>query len=138
MKRFYILLFVGLISLKGYSQIDTLVSYCNQFLQYPYISDGQQYRAILTSGQTAEFNVVFYGNATYRIVAATEPHDKSVVFRLYDKNHNELFSNADFNYSNYWDFKFESTINCYIEAELPEGKKSGFVIMYLAFKQENK
>lgn len=136
MKKIILFAFLVLIGNTAFSQLDTIISYCNQYIKYPYISDGQQYRAILTKGQTAEFNVTFYGNATYRIIVATAPHDRSVVFRLYDKNKNELFSNEDFNNSTYWDFKFESTVNCSIEAELPEGKNSGFVIMFIAFKGE--
>jgi len=136
MKKIFIFVFLILFVTKAFSQLDSIISYCNQYIQYPYISDGQQYRAILTSGQTAEFNVTFYGNATYRIVVASEPKDGSVIFRLYDKNKNELFSNLNFNNSTYWDFKFESTVNCSIEAELPESKTSGFVLMYIAFKGE--
>lgn len=136
MKKVILFVFIFLIGKTAFSQLDTIVSYCNKFIKYPYISDGQQYRAILTKGQTAEFNVTFYGNATYRIVAATEPRDRSVIFRLYDKNKNELFSNVNFDNSTFWDFKFESTVNCTIEAELPDGKNSGFVIMFIAFKGE--
>ena len=134
-KLLYLLFFVSFFVVKSNAQLDSLINYCTGLLQYPYISDGQQYRALLTEGQTAEFSMTFYGNATYRIVAATEPNDGSVIFRLYDKNRNELFSNANFSNSTYWDFHFDSTIECFIEAELPENKKSGFVIMFLGFKQ---
>ena len=117
------------------AQLDSIITYCTNQLQFPYISDGQQYRALLTQGETAEFRMTFYGGATYRVVAASEPRDQSVIFRLYDIQYNELFSNTDYEYSSSWDFKFTSTVDCYIEAELPPERQSGFVIMFLGFKQ---
>ncbi|HDQ16226.1 MAG TPA: hypothetical protein ENN45_04125 [Bacteroidetes bacterium] len=118
------------------AQLDSLINFCTGYLKFPYISDGQQYRALLTSGETAEFRLTFYGGATYRIVAATEPRESSVTFRLYDIYYNELFSNSKYGNSTYWDFKFNSTVDCYLQAELPPGKKSGFVIMFMGFKQQ--
>lgn len=100
------------------------------------MSDGQQYRALLTGDQVAEFRLFFYGGATYRIIAATEPKKNSAVFRLYDKKRNLLFSSADHKDATYWDFKFESTVDCIIEAQLPETKQSGFVILLIGFKQD--
>ncbi len=135
-KVLYILIVLTLFSLKTHAQLDSIINFTTSFIKYPYISDGQQYRALLTEGQTAEFHMVFYGGATYRIVAASEPKKGSIIFRLYDKNRVELFSNENYNYSTYWDFYFESTVDCLIEAELPEGKQSGFVIMFLGFKQQ--
>ena len=117
------------------AQLDSVITYCTDQLVFPYISDGQQYRAFVTQGEVAEFRMTFYGGATYRIVAASEPKDKSVIFRLYDIQYNELYSNNDFNNTSSWDFEFTSTVDCYIEAELPPGKKSGFVIMFVGFKQ---
>jgi len=134
-KILFSIIFITTLIFSANAQLDSLIEYCNSYLQYPYISDGQQYRSILTQEEVAEFRMTFFGGATYRIVAASEPTDASVVFRLYDKNRNELFSNANYNYSTYWDFKFTSTVECFIEAELPQGKPSGFVIMFLGFKQ---
>ncbi len=104
-------------------------------MQYPYISDGQQYLALLTQGQTAEFHITFYEGATYRIIACSEPKDNSLKFRVYDKYRNEIFSNENYDLSTYWDFKFNSTINCIIEAELPDNKQSGFAVLMIGFKQ---
>ncbi|MBN2663385.1 MAG: hypothetical protein JXR68_07020 [Bacteroidales bacterium] len=134
-KILFSIIFVFIMANSAHAQIDSLISYCNAYLQYPYISDGQQYRSILTQGEVAEFRMTFFGGATYRIVAASEPADESVIFRLYDQNRNELFSNVNYNQSTYWDFKFTSTLECFIEAELPQGKPSGFVIMFIGFKQ---
>ncbi len=117
------------------AQLDSVIGFCSQYIKPPYISDGQQYRVFVTSDEVAEFKMTFYGGTTYRIVTASEPKENSVVFRLYDINYNELFSNENFNNSTYWDFEFTSTVDCFIEAELIDKKKSGFIIMFLGFKQ---
>jgi len=135
-KSLYIFIFLALLSFKSNAQLDSIVNFTTSFLKFPYISDGQQYRALLTKEQTAEFHMVFYGGTTYRIVAASEPKEASIVFRLFDRNRVELFTNENYNYSTYWDFYFESTVECLIEAELPSEKQSGFVIMFLGFKQQ--
>jgi hypothetical protein len=128
-------IFIMFFTITANAQLDTIVKFCSNFIQFPYISDGQQYRSILNQGETAEFRVTFYGGATYRIVTASEPKNSSVIFRLYDKKRNLLFSNSDYSTSTYWDFKFDSTVECFIEAELPENKASGFVILFIGFKQ---
>ena len=55
----------------SHAQCDTIASVCSKHIVSPYISDGQQYRALLLSGQTAEFHATFYGGGTYRIAACT-------------------------------------------------------------------
>lgn len=133
-KLLYLIIFI-LFAGQLNAQMDSIVNYCNSFLKFPYISDGQQYRAILIEDEIAEFRMTFFGGATYRVVAASEPADASVIFTVYDKNRNKLFTNENYNYSTYWDFQFNSTVDCFIEAELPEGKPSGFVILFIGFKQ---
>ncbi len=132
---FYTLTFL-LFGKLSFAQLDSVRKFCKQYIKYPYISDGQQYFALLTEGQTAEFHITFYGGATYRIAGCSAPEEKSLIFRVYDKYHNEIFSNDKFNYATYWDIKFTSTVNCIIEAELPPSKQSGFAILMIGFKQE--
>jgi len=134
-KLFSIFILYIFISQSASAQMDSIVNYCKGYLKFPYLSDGQQYRALVSEGEIAEFRITFYGGAVYRIVTASEPKDGSVIFRLYDKNKTELFSNSKYNNSSYWDFSFGSTVDCYIEAELPPNKKSGFILMFLGFKQ---
>ncbi|MBN2894104.1 MAG: hypothetical protein JXL97_19695 [Bacteroidales bacterium] len=136
MKKLLLLFIFFTIIFQANAQLDSVINFCTKHLPFPYISDGQQYRALVTAGETAEFRMTFYGGATYRVVTASEPKENSVIFRLYDVNYNELFSNVNFNNSTYWDFQFTSTVECLIEAELPPGKQSGFIIMFLGFKQQ--
>jgi len=120
-----------------FSQADTLLSFCSKHLPSPYISDGQQYKTLLSGDETAEFKATFYGGSTYRIVACCGLTDGNLIFTLYDKEHHELFSNRDYKNAPYWDFKFKSSVDCIIEAQLDQqGPTSGFAIVLIGFKQK--
>lgn len=120
-----------------FAQVDVTTSLCTKHIVSPYISDGQQYKSLLNGDEVAEFHATFYGGTTYRIVGATGQSEGNLVFSLYDKERNLLFTNRDYENSPYWDFKFTSTIDCLIEASLDTGNPSasGFVIMLIGFKQ---
>lgn len=106
-------------------------------MKYPYISDGQQYKALLNGDEIAEFHITFFGGTTYRIAAAAGTEEGNVIFRVYDKQRNLLFTNADYNNSPYWDFKFTSTVDCLIEIQLDNTNiQSGFMYMLVGFKQQ--
>ncbi len=119
----------------SFAQYDSLVAHCNELMKYPYISDGQQYRALVVKGEVAEFYFTFYGDATYRLVACTGDGTIAPIFRVYDKNRTLLFSSDTYNNPFYWDFKFTSTIEAIVEAELPpEAPESGIIVLLLGFK----
>ncbi len=99
-----------------------------------FISDGQQYRALLVGDDIAEFKATFYGGATYRISACSGLSDGNLIFTLYDSDKKPLFSNKDYDYSSYWDFKINSTIDGYITAELND-ISSGCAVLLISFKQ---
>lgn len=140
-KRYFKLFFVLTILLAGiwkapaYGQADTIMKMCTQYMIPPYVSDGQQYRALITQGETAEFYTTFYGGSTYRIVSCSGLSEGSLIFSVYDKNRNLIYTNANHKNSPYWNFKFESTVDCIIEAELAENEQSGFAILLIGFKQ---
>lgn len=103
-----------------------------------FISDGQVYRAFLDEEQAAEFEVTLYGGSTYRVAASAGVDENYLIFEIYDKSpqRNLLFSNMDYNNAPYWDFKVESTIDCYVEARLDMNKKlSGCAIMMIGFEK---
>jgi hypothetical protein len=130
------LILLLLVSNLANAQADTIMKACEQKLPFPYISDGQQYRALISEGEIAEFKATFYGQATYRIVACSGLTEGELIFTLYDEKRNELFSNKSYQNSSYWDFQFNSTIDCIIEAELsPTGPTSGFALLLIGFKQ---
>lgn len=125
-----------LISGLGFAQVEVTEKLCTDKLQHPYISDGQQYKSLLNGDEVAEFRATFYGGSTYRIVSNSGKEEGNVIFSIYDKERNLLFSNADYKNSSYWDFKFASTVDCIIEAELNQKKlSSGYVLLLIGFKQ---
>lgn len=118
------------------AQIDSLINHYSTFLKSPFVSDGQQYRAMITSDETAEFRATFYGGSTYRIIGFSNVYEQKIVYKVYDKERNILFSSADYDNPEFWDFQFKSTIDCIIEAELlTERQASGLVVLLIGFKQ---
>ncbi len=135
--------FFGVITAHSvYAQCDTIAKVsAGKYLsgKSGFISDGQEYRALLIDNEIAEFNTAFYGGSTYRIVAWSGFAEGNLVFRVFDAEHHLLFSNADYKNSAYWDFKFKSTVNCTIEAQLvpagsATGSASGCAVVLIGFK----
>ncbi|HRH03380.1 MAG TPA: hypothetical protein PLI68_09495 [Bacteroidia bacterium] len=130
------ILCVLLISSKANAQCDTIANACVKNLTNQYISDGQQYRALLLDKEVAEFHATFYGGSQYRIAACSGLTDGNLTFELYDKERNLLFSNADQMNSPYWDFKFTNTMEVTMEAKLNKtSSTSGCAVLLISFKQ---
>ncbi|MEN8121801.1 MAG: hypothetical protein ABFS35_15730 [Bacteroidota bacterium] len=119
-----------------FGQVDTQIKFCSLNLTNEYVSDGQQYISLLNGDEIAEFRATFYGGSTYRVAACSGLTNGNIIFSVYDRDRNELFSNRNYKNSPYWDFKFTSTMECIIEAQLdPKGPESGFAILLIGFKQ---
>lgn len=114
-----------------------IVQNCQQKLPFPYISDGQIYRALINKSEIAEFHVTFYAKFTYRVVACSGIADGNLIFTIYDKHRNELFSNRIYKNTAYWDFQFTSTVDCIIEAQIDNNATidSGFAYFLIGYKQ---
>jgi len=124
------------VDVQVFGQADTLVKFCSKNLTNDYVSDGQQYISLLNGDEIAEFRATFYGGSTYRITACSGLTNGNLIFSVYDRERNELFSNRNYKNSPFWDFKFNSTMECIIEAQLdPKGPESGFAILLIGFKQ---
>ena len=120
----------------AFSQCDSTAVQAQKFMDAAYISDGQMYRALLFDDQVAEFSPTFYGGAKYRIVAFSGQEKEQLQFSLYDEDNNLLFTNADYANSPYWNFEFESTMKCRIEAQLDLSKqKSGCAVLLIGFER---
>ncbi len=119
------------------SQCDTIAKICNKHVKLPFVSDGQSYRSLLLNDQAAEFQTTFYGGATYRIAGCSGLSDGNLVFTLFDKDRNVLFTNTAEKNAPYWDFKVNSTLDCIIEAKLnpASGNSSGCAVILIGFKQ---
>lgn len=119
---------------RSYAQCDTIAYVCGKHILSPFISDGQQYRALLLADQTAEFHATFYGGGTYRIAACTGLKDGDLIFSVFDEQRNLIFSNKEFKNAPYWDFKVASTMDVILEATLG-GAQSGCAVVLIGFKQ---
>ncbi|MBI9059250.1 hypothetical protein L3049_15880 [Labilibaculum sp. DW002] len=139
MKRYYIIflfLFISGLSFTASAQSDVTLKNCTKYLEPNFISDGQQYKALLSGAEVAEFHTTFYANNYYRIVGATGKEEKNVIFSIYDEENHLLFSNKDHQNSPYWDFQFDHSINCTIEAKLNQKEvSSGFILLLIGFRQ---
>lgn len=131
---------IALFALVGMStaaqaQCDSIATLCAQNITANYISDGQSYRALLNGDQVAEFRATFYGGSTYRIAGCSGFTDGNLIFTIFDEDHNRLFTSSDHKNTPYWDFKFNSTVDCIIEAKLNSNNvKSGCAAMVIGFK----
>jgi hypothetical protein len=142
MKKIASILFLlaGLtISFSASAQCDSIANRCAARNMDPsFISDGQQYRALLVnSDETAEFHTTFYSGTTYRIAACSGLSDGNLVFSVYDSQHNLIFSNSNYQNAPYWDFKVKSTLDCVIDAQLnpTTNSGSGCAVILIGFKQ---
>jgi hypothetical protein len=119
------------------AQCDTIANYChkNNFT-VDYISDGQNYRALLFAEQEAEFETTFFGGVTYRVAACTGFEQGNLIFRVKDELGNTLFDSMDQQNVPYWDFSVESTITVKIVTVLdPLEAPSGCATILIGFKQ---
>ena len=80
--------------------------------------------------------MTLYGRSTYRFAACSGLSDGNLIFTVYDKERNMLFTNKDYSNSAFWDFKITNTMDCIIEAQLdPTSSASGCAVLLVGFKQ---
>lgn len=121
------------------AQCDTIARLCATHITNSYISDGQQYRALLLNAEeTAEFRTTMFAETIYRFAACSGLKDGNLIFRVLDKDRNILFTNQHFRNAPYWDFKAKSTIDVIIEAQLDPDRNpgSGCAVLLIGFKQK--
>lgn len=124
------------------AQCDTTAKLCSRHIIPPFVSDGQTYRALVLSNQTAEFQTTFFAGTTYRIAAASGMSDGNLIFSIYSYDpatgdRQLIFTNSQHSYAPYWDFKINATVEVVIEASLnpASGKDSGCAVVLVGFKQ---
>tara|TARA_B100000795_G_C22549983_1_gene342136 strand:+ start:241 stop:660 length:420 start_codon:yes stop_codon:yes gene_type:complete len=132
---FSLLLVAGIYQAKA--QCDTIANYChkNNFT-VDYVSDGQNYRALLFGDQEAEFETTFFGGVTYRIGACTGFSQGNLIFTVKDLYNNTLFDSMEQQNASYWDFNVENTVTLKISAKLDALEApSGCATILIGFKQ---
>ena len=133
--RLITLILVLLLSSSAYSQCDTIATICERHMGTDFISDGQQYRALLRGEEVAEFDVTLYGGSTYRLSACSGISDGNLVLTILDQERNVLYSNNEYGMSAYWDFEVTHTIDAIIEARLkPSEAESGCAVLLIGFQ----
>ncbi|MEQ8908007.1 MAG: hypothetical protein RIC95_02355 [Vicingaceae bacterium] len=139
MKRYIYLfsltLFLASAQFEVKAQCDTIATICSENFTKEYLSDGQEYRALLIQEQTAEFHLTLYGGSVYRFGACSGLDSGNLIFRLYDEERNEIFSNKEHDIAPYWDFEVKSTLDVIVEANLNQDKlSSGCAVLLVGFK----
>ena len=136
MKKLLLALFIISLAANVNAQCENTIEFCKGNFSNEFISDGQVYKALLYNDQIAEFDISLFGGNTYRISCGSGEGEGNLVFRLYDKEKNLLFSNQDYSNAPYWDFVLESTIDCTIEAQLDLNRsESGCAVLLIGFKE---
>ncbi len=138
MIRYWILLAVLAIAMPNASvaQMEPTVKMCQDRMGDSYVSDGQYYTVLLNKDDIAEFYVTFYSGTIYRLVGYCGTEVGNLAFSVYDQDRNLLFTNRDFENTPSWDFKFENSMDCIIEAEIDSKEMtSGIAVMLIGFKQ---
>ncbi len=138
---FYTILFIFVIANINISaQNETLTARCSNFFTDEFISDGQHYSAKLKDQEPASFQTTFFSGNTYRLAIDTDIKGVDLIFELFDNEKNLLFSNSEHQLTSYWDFKFNSTIDCVVEVKVRSDKKfnQGLIILLIGFKANKK
>lgn len=120
----------------SWSQCNDQAEKCDRYLDANYVSDGQEYRALLHGDQEAEFSTTLFGGNTYRIAACSGEEAGELIFSIKDSEGNVLFSSSGYSNAPYWDFVIENTLEVTISARLDQNKKdSGCAVILVGFKQ---
>jgi len=129
---FLIFSFIGVNSIR--SQEEILINKCTENIKAPFIVSGQPFKAFITEDEVAEFHTTFFAGSTYRIVACSS-QQQNIIFSVYDKERNLLFTNESVDNAPFWDFKVEGSLECIVEAKLDKEKStSGIALLLVGFK----
>lgn len=105
-----------------------------------YTHDGNYHAAILVEGEEAELYKTFYSDQEYRVAICGSENLPAIEFKVMDANKTILYSNADNDFSETWDFKLESSqqlklvIKVTSFEELSDDPASGCVAIMFGFK----
>jgi hypothetical protein len=91
----------------------------------PYTHDGNYHAAVLVEGEEAELYKTFYSDMEYRVAVVGEGNLPKIEFKILDENKNLLYSNADHDYAQTWNFKLESSRQLKLVIKVPTVNSSG-------------
>ncbi|HQV53441.1 MAG: hypothetical protein IPI00_11730 [Flavobacteriales bacterium] len=123
-------------SASAQNMCESIATRCEQHITENYIPDGQFYRALLQGDEIAEFSMTLFGGTTYRIAACSGETDGILLFTVYDREHNILYTNKDHFNAPYWDLSIANTMDVTVEADLDASKAgSGCAVLLMGFKK---
>ena len=78
--------------------------------------------------------MTLYGGNTYRFAGCSGLADGNLIFSVYDKERNLIFTNEEYSNAPYWDFKVEHTVDVIVEGNLNLDKvTSGCAVLVVGF-----
>jgi hypothetical protein len=113
--KLIIILILLIFSICSFAQSKASLNQCSSYFVNGFIPDGQEYKAQLDESNLVRFNATFFEGITYRVAVCGDIPDDQLYFRVFDSDKKLLFSSDKYNYPAWWDFRFESTVECYIE-----------------------
>lgn len=120
----------------GQGMCEPIADRCEDHITTNYIPDGQFYRALLQGDEVAEFGLTLFGGTTYRVAACSGESDGILVFSVFDKERNLLFSNREHGNAPFWDLAVTNTLDVTMEATLDPSKVgSGCAVLLIGFKK---
>jgi len=136
MHKLILLITILLVSFSIKAQENSMAN-CSDLLNSGYVSDGKEYKAKLDQNNKVKFYATFFGDSQYRIIACSDITDYKLQLSVYDTEKNLLYSNINYNYSTYWNFTFNSTIDCIIEIGINSKKQEhNEVMLLIGFKEK--
>jgi hypothetical protein len=124
------------VSAQAQTMCEPIATRCEQHITTNYIPDGQFYRALLQGDEVAEFALTLFGGSTYRVAACSGETDGILIFSVYDKDRNVLFTNKEHSNAPYWDLSVANTLDVTVEATLDASKAgSGCAVLLMGFKK---
>ena len=124
------------LALQAQPMCEPIASRCEAHITTNYIPDGQFYRALLQGDEVAEFGLTLFGGTTYRVAACSGESDGILVFSVYDRERNLLYTNREHGNAPYWDLAVANTLDVTLEAHLDASKAgSGCAVMLIGFKK---
>jgi hypothetical protein len=114
----------------------TIADRCEQHITSEYIPDGQFYRALIQGDEVADFGMTLFGGTTYRLAACSGDSDGVLLFAVYDRERNLLFTNKEHSAAPYWDLVVANTLEVTVEAYLdPARASSGCAVLLAGFRK---
>lgn len=111
-KIFLIFLFFGCIHFINAQSLD---GKCEKYISSDFTIFEKDYKLEINSTEEATLHVTCYEDFIYRFVTCSNHSNEKLIFSIYDSEDNLLYTNENYSLTPYWDFKFNSTLECVVK-----------------------